>query len=506
MKRNAAYLTIAILISKVLGLVRGLVLSYFYGTSIVSDVYFTSWSIPNVIFGFVAVGLVSTFIPVYIRAREEKGEAIADQYMSDALNLLAILALVLVLLGLVFTKEVVLIFARGYTGIKLDLAVRFTKVTLLSIFFIGARSIYESYHEIHNRFLIAPMGSFMMNIVVILSIFMSVRTDIMVLPLGILVSSIIQYLFAGFTSHIHGFKRKKSFDVHNPYVKMMAVMALPIILGASIDQVNLVIDRTIASTFNDGAISAISYASQINDAVLSVFVSTMATVLYPTLVGNAVRHETEQLKSTLTKILNVVNILIIPATVGIMVLSKPIVMMLLGHGKFDDQAILVTGTILFYYALGLVAFGMRQVLTKTFYALEDTQTPVRIGVISVLVNIVLNLVLSRVMGVTGLALATTIAAFTGALLLYNALRVRLKGLRTGQFIRSFVKTLAASLLMGVAVYGVYYHTGLAWMGKKGVLLGIVVGIVVYMLSMHFMNVPEYAETVVLLKKRLGIES
>lgn len=499
MKRNAAYLTIAILISKILGLVRGLVLSYFYGTSMVSDVYFTSWIIPNVIFGFVAIGLVSTFIPVYIRASEEQGESVADRYMSDALNLITVLAVVLVLLGLVFTKELVLVFAHGYTGAKLELAVRFTKVTLLSIFFIGARSIYESYHEIHNRFLIAPIGSFMMNIVVILSIFMSVKTDIMVLPIGIFIASVIQYLFAYLTSKGKGFKRRLSFDVRNPYVKMMTVMAIPIILGASIDQINLVIDRTIASTFVDGSISAISYASQINDAVLGVFVSTMATVLYPTLVGNAVRNETEQLKGTVTKILNVVNLLMIPASIGIMVLSKPIVMMLLGHGQFDDQAIVVTGTILFFYALGLVAFGMRQVLTKTFYALEDTKTPVRIGVVSVVANILLNLVLSKIMGVTGLALATTLAAFIGSLLLYNALRIRLDGLRTGQFIRSFSKTAFASLIMGFAVYAIYYPTILSDIGKKGVVIAIGFGIAVYMLVMHFMGVPEYDE---IIKKRI----
>lgn len=509
MRRNAILLTIFSVISKVFGMIRESVLSFFYGTTAYADVYFTASSIPNIIFGFIAAGLVTTFIPIYSRIVEEEGEERADSYLSNILSFIFVIALLLTSLGLIFTEELVMLVANGFEGETLVIAVKFVKVTLFAILSNGVFSIFNGYQQYHNRFLIGTFGGFIMNFTIITAILVSAKTQPIAMAYGIVIASVLQAIFTYLVARSKsGYRFKPGINLKDEYLRPMLIMAVPIIIGSSISQVNGVIDRRIASTLATGAISTLNYASKISDSIFALFVVTITTVMYPTLNKQAAKGDFESLQRTVLKIMNTVVLIVIPATVGLMVLSTPVTQLFFGRGAGSDPLALArTSSTLFFFSIGIVGYGLRQVLTQTFYSLQDSITPVVSGVISVAVNISLNLLLAPRMGVAGLALATSISALVGVSVLFTQLYRKIKGIPLRKFFESSLKIVFASLVMGLVVYfsfsildGYNFHYIVPFASSA------LLGVGVYAIIMNFMNVPEYDSTLQILKDKIGIKN
>ena len=195
MRRNAVMLTIFMLISKFLGMIRESVLSFYYGTSSYADVFFAASSIPNTIFGLIAAGLVITFIPIYSRIAHDEGEERADSYLNNILSIVFVFALVMTSLGLIFTEELVSLVANGFQGETLVIAISFIRVSLFAILTNGVFSIFNGYQQYHNRFLIGPFSGFIMNFVLITAIAVSAKTQPIVMAYGIVIASVTQAAF-----------------------------------------------------------------------------------------------------------------------------------------------------------------------------------------------------------------------------------------------------------------------------------------------------------------------
>jgi putative peptidoglycan lipid II flippase len=192
-------------------------------------------------------------------------------------------------------------------------------------------------------------------------------------------------------------------------MKEMILIALPVILGTAVNEINVLVDRTLASRITVGGISALNYAKRLNGFVQGLFVVSVTTVLYPMISKMAAEGNMKRLKAYLAEAVSMVNLLVIPATVGAMIFAREIVALLFGRGAFTIEAVAMTSSALFYYSIGMTAFGLKNVLTRGFYSLQDTRTPMINASIAVITNIVLNIILSRFLGIGGLALATSIS-------------------------------------------------------------------------------------------------
>lgn len=509
MRRNAILLTIFMMVSKVFGMIRESILSFYYGSSAYADVFFTASSIPNVIFAFIAAGLVTTFIPIYSRIVHEDGEKRADGYLSNILSIIFVISLLLTSLGLIFTEQLVSLVANGFEGETLVIAISFVRVTLFAILTNGIFSIFNGYHQYHNRFLVDPVNGFIMNFVIITAIVISARTQPIVMAYGVVIASVLQATFTYFVARSKsGYKFKPGINLQDEYIKPMLLMAGPIIIGSSISQVNAVIDRRIASTLATGAISTLNYATKISDSIYALFVVTITTVMYPTLNKQAAKGDFDSLQKTVTKIMNTVVLIVAPATVGLMVLSTPVTQLFFGRGAGSDPVALArTATALFYASIGIIGYGLRQVLTQTFYSLQDSLTPVISAIITVAVNISLNLLLAPRMGVAGLALATSISAIVGVITLYYQLSKKIKGIPLRKFFQSSIKISFASALMGLAVYfGYQFLSGYNFHYTIPFAVSILAGVIVYIIVMSFMNVPEYDDTLKIIKGKIGLKN
>ncbi|MEK0175383.1 lipid II flippase MurJ [Tetragenococcus halophilus] len=189
---------------------------------------------------------------------------------------------------------------------------------------------------------------------------------------------------------------------------------------------NQIVDKTIASTVTTGGISSLTYANNLNNFVNGVFVLSVTQAMYPRISKMSIQSDIEGLKKSVNECLGMILIFLVPTTLGIIFFAEPIIILLYGRGAFDGRAITMTSQVLFFYSLGMLGVGVREVLTRPFYALQDTKRPVINATIGVLFHLILSIILSQFIGVNGIALATSLSAILTALLMYFTLKKRLE--------------------------------------------------------------------------------
>lgn len=501
MKKTALIIMVITIISKLLGFGREITLSYYYGASGLTDVYLIALTIPGTLFTLFTTAIVTSYIPLYSRIMNEEGSGPAHGFTSNLLHLVMGIAILLVIFVFAFTPEIVKLLAVGFEGETLRLAVLFTRVSVFGVFASGAIAILTAYLQINNKFIIPALIGFPLNFAVIASIVISRWTNVIVLVLGTIAASFLQLLFILPSVYQSGYRHRMVFSIRDKHIKTMLIVVLPVLLGTSANQINTLVDRTLASSIAIGGISALNYADRLNDFLLGLFVLSIVAVIYPSISRMASEGRLDEFKLLVGKSVNMILLLILPASVGAMVFARPIVKLLFGNGAFDERALVMTSSALIFYAIGMAAFGVREVLSKAFYSLRDTKTPMYNAALTVILKIVLNVVLSRFMGISGLALATSISAIFCSGLLVSSLRKKIGSLGLKGILKAAVKILLASVVMGAFAYLAFRWFNNYRSANLSLLFAILVGIIVYSLLILTLKVPEVEEIIGLVKQK-----
>lgn len=503
MKKTALLLMVITILSKVFGFARELALSYFFGASNISDAYLISMTIPSVIFGFIGVGIATGYIPMYTKIDKTKGNIASNDFTNNLVNIILVLTTIMFIFGTAFTAPLVKIFASGFEGETLELAIRFTRISLIGIYFTALMYIFSGYLQVKDNYAIPALVGFPMNVVIILAIIISSKGNILFLSIGTVIGTASQLLLMIPFIRKKGFRYKPIFNVKDPHIKNMVLIALPVIIGVSVNQINVLVDRTLASRIAEGGISALNYANRLNGFVMGIVVVSITTALYPLISKMVANDDIKGLKKSILEAISVISLLVIPATVGTMIFSEPIVRLLFDRGEFDSQAIMMTSGALFFYSLGIIGFGLRDVLSRAFYSMQDTKTPAINAAIAVALNIILNLVLSKFMGLSGLALATSISAVFGTFLLFISLRKKIGPFGSKIIVVSFAKIIAASLIMGLAAKFVFVKTSFSFGQNLSLLMAIAVGGFVYVIAIFILKLGEAQLLLGLIKGRIN---
>ena len=299
MRRATLAILIISVLSKILGFGREVVLSYVYGASGVTDSYLVSQTIPNVLFSFVSTGVATGFVPMYSRIWIERGKKEADRSSSNLSNALLLFAAIVVVLVLISTEPIVKLFAPGFTGLTQVLAVKLTRISVFGVCFTGLISIFVGYLRLQDSFIVPALVGFPMNLVVILSLVVSAKTNIYFLAVGSVAATASQLLFCMPFVRKAGYRHRPVLDLQEKYMKEMVLIALPLIVGTAVNEVNIVVDRTLASRIAVGGISALNYANRLNGFVQGLFVMSVTTVLYPMISKMAAEGNMKSLKGYL---------------------------------------------------------------------------------------------------------------------------------------------------------------------------------------------------------------
>ena len=500
MKKIVILLMLLTVISKILGFARDITFSYFYGASFISDAYLISMTIPTVIFALIGQGISTGFIPMYTRIESKNGKDKAINYTNNVVNLVMLLCTIIVIIGLIFTEPIVNLFASGFKGETLQLAITFTRITLVGVYFTGLIFVFSAFLQIKEVFLIPVLMGLPANFIFIGTFFISSKTNIYYLSIGSLIAIASQFVLLIIYSYKKNYRYKLTLDFKDKYIKKMIVLALPAIFGSSIAQINILIDRTLASGITIGGISALNYAHTINLIIQGVIVGSITTVLYPKISKMAVNNNIDEMKKHISGAVTAVNVFVIPSTVGYMIFAQPIVKLLYGRGEFDSNAVLLTSSALFYFSIGMISISHREILSKVFYSLQDTKTPMINAATALVLNIILNLILSRFLGVGGLALSTSISIIFCSSLLFINLRKKIGNFGIKTILISFAKLLIASLFMG-GFSKIVYELLLNSLGLTLSLLSAVTfGGVIYFILIFFMKIEEVNKVLVKFKK------
>lgn len=499
-------LMIVTMLSKVLGFGRELVLTYFYGATDISDVYITSSSIPIILFASIGTAIATTFIPLFYEIDKKNGRDKSLKFTNNILNIVIVIGLILSILGYIFAEQLVKLFAINFSGAKLNLAIDFTRVMIFGVIFIALSNMMTGWLQIIGKFTIPGMIGFPFNICIIIGIVISSKGNINTMAIGTLIGIASQFLFQLPFAIKSGYKYKPYINLKDEYIRKMIALILPVFIGVGVNQINAIVDKSLASTLGDGAITVLNSANRLNGFVLGLFITTIATIIYPNLSKLSNEDNKENFVEVIVQSINAVVLLIIPISVGAIILAEPVVRIVFERGAFNSEATSMTAIALACYSIGMLSFGLREILNKVFYSIQDTKTPMINGALSMGMNIVFNIILVKFLGHVGLALATSISALICIILLFNSLKKKIGYFGQDKIIKTTLKSLIASIVMGVVTHFIYNILanilGTGFIKEALVLFGsVAIGALVYGVLVILLKIQEVSVITNMIKKK-----
>ncbi|WP_281193060.1 murein biosynthesis integral membrane protein MurJ [Erysipelothrix rhusiopathiae] len=495
MKKNAIVLILLMVFNKFFGIFRELLLAKYFGATAITDAYIIASSIPNSLFSFIATGITTSFIPIFSKIHKREGSDKAEAFTSNIINILLVVFIGVIILAEIFTEPLVRVFASGFNAETMALAVSFTRITLLAVFFQTILAVLQGYLQLKERFAAHGISYVIMNIVIVISIILSKGNSVYLLAYGITLAIASQSFFIYLIAKRSGYKHQFKLKIRDEHIKIMLVMAVPVIIGSSIDQVNAIFDKTIASGVIEGGISIVNYSNKISDSIIGLFVSSIITVLFPAMAKFAANGDDEGLKNSISNTLIAVNMIVVPATLGMMVLSQPLVQLFFGRGAFTPEAVVLTSNVLIASCLGLIVNANAMILLRVFYSLGDTRRPVVYGAISVASNIVASLFFVQFMGLPGLTLGTSISKLVYFILIYYFLYKMVGDFNNKYIFKTVLKLIVSGSIMAAVVFFAYPFISPNFSLVTGLVLVVLIGILVYFVSVKLMKIEEFDQAI-----------
>jgi putative peptidoglycan lipid II flippase len=423
------------LLSRILGLVRDIVFARFFGAGLLMDAFLVAQRIPNMLRRFFAEGAFSAgFVPVMARYKERHGEEDAREYVGAMAGTFGVVLFVVTLIGVIGAPLLVLIVAPGFVGDggDFDLAALMLRFTFPYLFFISLTAFAGGVLNTYGRFGVPAFTPVILNVVLIAAAVWAaplLEQPIMALAYAIFVAGLAQLLFQlPFLASIRALPRPRWRPRHEGVRRAFRLM-VPAIFGSSVAQINVLLSGIIASLLPVGSISYLYYSDRLMEFPLGLFGIALATVTLPYLSRLWANDDKVEFAETLEWSMKIAVLIAVPAAIGLIVLAAPLVVTLFYGGEFNARSVEMTAIALQAYAVGLVGFSYVKILAPAFFAREDTRTPVRIGIIALIVNVVLGSSAAWYLTTRGfagphmaLAAATSVAAVLNALLLYRGLR------------------------------------------------------------------------------------
>lgn len=433
--RSTAVFSGLTMVSRVLGFVRDMVFANLFGAAAATDAFFVAFKIPNFLRRLFAEGAFSqAFVPVLTEYKTLRDKAEVRLLVADVSGTLGLVLLLLTGLAMVGAWPLVTVFAPGFTGdeAKFALTAEMLRITFPYLLFISLTALAAGVMNTYGHFAIPAVTPVWLNLVLIGAAFWLTplfEQSVVGLAWGVFIAGAVQLLFQLPTLARMGMLARPRWAWRNEGVQRILRLMLPGIFGSSVAQINLLLDTIIASFLVSGSVSWLYYSDRLVEFPLGVFGIALATVILPSLSQRHAEADPQSFSRTLDWALRWVLLIGTPAMLGLMLLAGPIITTLYQHGAFNLEDVEMSRLSLMAYAVGLPGFILVKVLAPGFYARQDTRTPVRFGVYAMVSNMLLNIAFVVPMAMAGvkgphagLALATGLAAFINAGLLFRQLR------------------------------------------------------------------------------------
>lgn len=513
----AAFLMFAVAVSRVLGLLRDRMLAASFGDGAVLGVYFAAFRLPDLVFQLLIMGsLSSAFIPVFSKLINEKKEDTAWNTANSSLTWALLIFSILALVIFIFARPLSTIIAPGFNSMERDLLASLTRVLIFAQIFFILSNFVTGVLQSTEHFFITAFAPVFYNVGIIIGIvFLSPAVGIYGPAWGVLIGTFLHFLVQLPFAALLGWRFRLSFKIKGTKVKEIIALTIPRIFGSAVSQIDYTFDVILASLISTSSLVYFNFAQHLQLLPIGLFGATIAQASLPKLSSLGEDVNLKSFKDKFLEIFHQLLFLTAPFQVILLVLRIPAVRLTFGAARFDWTATLNTAYTLTFFAISIVAQAAVYLLVRGFYALSDTKTPVRIGIVSVLINVVFSLVftLALKMPVWGLAFACSIASIFNASLLLLFLDRKVGGFSRNDLLSPILKIGFSSFLMGIALYiplKLLDEVVLDTTKVSGLLLltGIVSisGFLVYGLVSYMLKVPQLRLIMRFLKKYGAFQS
>lgn len=467
------------MLSRILGLVREMIIGSVFGASGMTDAYVSATKIPNfftTLFGEGSLGTV--FIPIYNRGLEEKGKEKTDEFVFSLLNLIIAFTSTMSVIMILFSKQILKITTGFADPERFEAANGLLKIVAFYFLFIALSGVVSSLLNNYKKFAVAASMGIVFNLVIIVgTLLLKNKMGIYGLGVAYLLSGVFQLLMM-LPQFFQIMKTYKFiFNLKDPYVKEMFVLMVPTLIGIFGYQINEIVDNRFATMLPAGTASALNYASRLYLLPIGVFAISLSVVIFPTLSRAVVKNKRKKVRKVVQEGLAMLAFLIVPSSVILFGYAREIVTLVYKRGHFSNKAVTLTSETLQFYALGLLFFSTIHLLTRSHYVYKDRKLPVISSFIGIFTNILLDFLLYKQYRHVGLTFATSFAAMINFLILFVSLQRRYVRINVLKYIAILVISLGGSLLS----FTISKLVKVSFLGSLGIVVNLLIFLIIYLL-------------------------
>ncbi len=455
--RAAGVVSFYTLLSRILGLIRDMVIASFFGATIAADAFVVAFKIPNMLRRFTAEGnMTIAFIPVFTEYLKTRTKDEAFELARVILTILSIILVVITLTGIMLSPWIVRLIAFGFgsEGPKYELTVLLTRITFPYILLVSLVAFFMGVLNSLKHFAAPAAAPIFLNLGIIGATYLispHLPEPVVGAAIGVLIGGLMQIALQLPWIYKYGITLKPLWKPGHPAVKRIGLLILPALFGSAVYQINQLTGTLLASYLPGGSIAWLYYADRLVELPLGVFAIAISTAALPSLSRQAVEKDETAFLDTINHAIKITFFITIPSIVGLIVLGKPIIQLFFQRGAFDALSRDMTAIALTYYAIGLWAFSGVRIVVSAYYALQDTVTPVKVSFVTFLSYLFLGLILMVPLKHGGLALALTLSSAINFILLIFFLKKRMPEWNLSPMLLSVFKVFSASVLMGACL-------------------------------------------------------
>ncbi len=467
------------MLSRILGFTRDLLIANVMGAGMASDAFFMAFKFPNLFRRLFGEGAMNAaFVPLYARKLEEEGIIAAKEFASHIASILLTFMAIFTILSIWGMEWIMSMVARGFleNQAKFDLTVALSQITFSYLLFMVIAAVLSGMLNSHAKFWAAAAAPIILNIILITSLLLAFF-DIIALPeyglaYGVLLAGLLQFLFLCWACYDSDIMVRLWQPRLNKDVKHMLVLMAPGVLGAGVVQINILVGDFLASHMGDGAVSYLYYADRVNQLPLGVIGVAVGVALLPLLTRQLRAGDNDAAMNSCNRSMEISLLLTLPATAALIAMPLPIISVLFERGSFSSNDAIMTANALRAYAIGLPAYILIKTVIPSFFAREDTKTPVKIAALIVIFNIILAVILMQFLSHVGIALATAISSWINLFLLIIILSKRKYYKMDAKLSHSLPRIVIASLIIGISLWVVSHW--LSYLITGGTLLSLMI--------------------------------
>lgn len=489
------------IISRFLGFGRDILAAYHFGAGETYDIYSAAVAIPDSVFMIIGLAISTTFIPMLSEVKHKKSKEEMFKLSNNIITILGILSLIVFLLGMVFTENIVNVFVPGFNSEQIQLTISLTRISLINLLFLCVNVCFLSILQVCEDFIMPSILGVFFNLPIILYLLLFNNVSILGLTIANVLGNILRVLVQIPSLYKQGYRISLFIDLNDERIKRMIILIIPVIIGAGANSLNMIVDKNLASGLVSGSISALEYSQKIIVFANTAITTSIVSVIYPVMANRLNAGDKKGFLDYLSKSIVIISLFLLPIMMAFLLLRGDIINVFYSRGAFNKEAVLLTSAALLGYSIQLPFFGIRDMLNSSLFSMQKTKVTTINGVIGVCVNILLSIILSKYIGVLGIAIATSISAAVTSILLFNSTKKIIGEFNISSMMLKLFKILISSLIMVFVVYIMNIYVNIN-NSLFIIIMDFFVGVLIFLGMCIILKIDELNEVLYMIKNRL----